>query len=140
MYKFILQETEDNKITNQEIVEIEERYNIKFPTVLRDYYLKYHGDKIKKSYVNNGKYKYGVSTIVLLKGQRNSYFGKLVEMDRRDQFIDSHFYPFARNEGGDYYYWDDRNEDIYLIYCDDIENPILICNSIQRFFEMMEGK
>lgn len=41
--------------------------------------------------------------------------------------------------GGDYFYWDVRDENVYMIYCDDIENPVWVCKSIKAFFELMEN-
>ena len=50
-----------------------------------------------------------------------------------------HLYPLARNEGGDYFYWDVRDENVYMIYCDDVENPVWVCDSMKAFFDLMEN-
>ena len=62
----------------------------------------------------------------------------LVENDREAGFIDEHLYPLACNEGGDYFYWDIRDENVYMLYCDDIENPVWICASVKEFFDLLE--
>ena len=66
-------------------------------------------------------------------------FEKIVKNDREDGIIDKHLYPLARNEGGDYFYWDVRDENVYMIYCDDVENPVWVCDSIKAFFDLMEN-
>lgn len=47
--------------------------------------------------------------------------------------------PIAQNRGGDIYYWDISDENIFLYYCDDIENPIYICENVRALFEIMEN-
>lgn len=137
MFGFVT-EIGDHHISNDEILEIEKLYNIQFPAVLREYYLKHNADRIKLClFIVEGE-EFGVAKIVPLKyGSCN--FERIIKNDRDDEIIDSHLYPLARNEGGDYYYWDDRNENVYIIHCDDIENPILICDTLKRFFELMEN-
>ena len=62
----------------------------------------------------------------------------MVENDREAGFIYEHLYPLACNEGGDYFYWDIRDENVYMLYCDDIENPVWICASVKEFFDLLE--
>lgn len=137
MFNFVM-ELNNTHISNEEILKIERLYNIQFPDILREYYLKHNADKIKLCLFEVDEEEFGVAKIVPLK-YGNCDFENIVKNDRDDEIIDPHLYPLARNEGGDYYYWDDRNENVYMIYCDDIENPILICNTVKKFFELMEN-
>ena len=66
-------------------------------------------------------------------------YSSTIKNDREDGIIDEHLYPLARNEGGDYFYWDVRDENVYMIYCDDVENPVWVCDSIKAFFDLMEN-
>ena len=61
----------------------------------------------------------------------------MVSNDRQDGFVDINMLPLAMNGGGDTYYWDRNNENVYLYYDDDIENPIFICENIESFFELL---
>ena len=137
MFNFITENNKKDHISNDVISEIEKLYKIQFPVILREYYLNHNGDKIKLCIFKVDEEEFGVAKIVPLK-YGSCDFESIVRNDRHDEIIDSHLYPLARNEGGDYYYRDERNENVYMIYCDDIENPILICNTVKRFFELME--
>ncbi len=64
--------------------------------------------------------------------------GAVMDLGRKNSYVEIS-YPLARNEGGDYFYWDVRDENVYMIYCDDIENPVWVCESIKAFFELMEN-
>lgn len=138
MYNFVEEKSENTPILNYDILEIENKYNIIFPTILKEYYLMHNGDKIKLCIFTVDEEEFGVAKIVELK-YGNCSFEKIVNNDREDGFIDEHLYPLARNEGGDYFYWDVRDENVYMIYCDDIENPVWVCESIKAFFELMEN-
>jgi hypothetical protein len=65
-------------------------------------------------------------------------FSKIVELDRIDGWIPSTFYPFAYDSGGNNYYWDSLNEEVYLVFDDDVDNPKRVCSSIDEFFSFME--
>lgn len=102
MYSFVKSKSESTHISSRDIMEIESKYNIKFPEVLREYYLKHNGDKIRLCIFKVDDEEFGVAEIVELK-YGNCSFEKLVENDREDGFIDEHLYPLACNEGGDYF-------------------------------------
>ena len=137
MYSFVKAQSENTHILSRDIMEIESKYNIKFPEVLREYYLKHNGDKIRLCIFKVDDEEFGVAEIVELK-YGNCSFEKLVENDMEDGFIDEHLYPLACNEGGDYFYWDIRDENVYMLYCDDIENPVWICASVKEFFDLLQ--
>ena len=78
------------------------------------------GKSLAKGYMNdpeltNNKFQYI--------GQINERIYRTGDLGlyREDGIIDEHLYPLARNEGGDYFYWDIRDENVYMIYCDDVE-------------------
>ena len=59
------------------------------------------------------------------------------------------FYPdYKREESNNEYfkcmkygrdYITIRDENVYMIYCDDVENPVWVCDSIKAFFDLMEN-
>lgn len=136
MYNFIKQIKEDCSVTKNDIENIEIKYNIKFPEILKNYYLKHNGDTIKLCSFIVDDYEYEISKIVPLK-YGSSNFEHIIDGDREDSIITENMLPIARNRGGDYYYWDVNDEKVYLYYCDDIENPVYICNNIKSLFDIM---
>lgn len=44
MYSFVKEKSENTHILSCEVLEIENKYNINFPTILREYYLKHRGN------------------------------------------------------------------------------------------------
>ena len=47
MYGFVKEKSENTHISSCEVLEIENKYNINFPTMLKEYYLQHNGDKIR---------------------------------------------------------------------------------------------
>lgn len=126
----------ERETVDTEIRKLENKYKIKFPEVLRKYYLGFDGARIKLQRLEIRGYSCEVSGIVPICGDGLS-FEKIVENDRTDGFISEDFYPLATDRGGDIYYWDAKSEHVYLMLADDIENPFLASNSVADFFELL---
>ena len=124
MYGFVKEKSENTHISSCEVLEIENKYNINFPTMLKEYYLQHNGDKIRLCIFTVDEEEFGVAKIVELK-YGNCSFEKIVKNDREDGIIDEHLYPLARNEGGDYFYWDIPfiDQTIDICFCCVIRNP-----------------
>ena len=43
MYGFVKEKSENTHISSCEVLEIENKYNINFPTMLKEYYLQHNG-------------------------------------------------------------------------------------------------
>lgn len=137
MYGCIKTIKDDEKISIDDVLEIEQRFGFKMPEILRDYYLMYNGASIYNCVFSIDGYEVEVAKLVELK------YGvlpleKIIEMDREDGFIPSNMIPVARNSGGDYYYWNDQSGQVYLYLSDCIEDPILICENLEEFFALLE--
>jgi len=137
MYSCIKTIKDDEKISIDDVLEIEQRFGFKMPEILRDYYLMYNGASIYNCVFSIDGYEVEVAKLVELK------YGvlpleKIIEMDREDGFIPSNMIPVARNSGGDYYYWNDQSRQVYLYLRDCIEDPILICENLEEFFALLE--
>lgn len=137
MYSCIKTIKDDEKISIDDVLEIEHRFGFKMPEILRDYYLMYNGASIYNCVFSIDGYEVEVAKLVELK------YGvlpleKIIEMDREDGFIPSNMIPVARNSGGDYYYWNDQSGQVYLYLSDCIEDPILICENLEEFFALLE--
>lgn len=137
MYSSIKTIKDDEKISIDDVLEIEQRFGFKMPEILRDYYLMYNGASIYNCVFSIDGYEVEVAKLVELK------YGvlpleKIIELDREDGFIPSNMIPVARNSGGDYYYWNDQSGQVYLYLSDCIEDPILICENLEEFFALLE--
>lgn len=141
MYRFLKDEAgasaETEGLNRSAIQRAEQKYHIVFPKALREYYSKYDGMRINLCMIRRGERSYEVSRIIPLSGEGLT-FEKIVDNDREDGFVDADFYPLASNRGGDLYYWSAGDRKVYLLYGDDIEHPILICQDVSTFFESLQ--
>lgn len=121
------------------IKEIEKQFKIKIPEVLKKYYLKYGNSHIKTCEFNVDGLLTDVSEIVSINKNDSSSFYQVMDYGRSDGWIPDYFYPFAHDSGGNYYFWNAKNEHIYLILDDDIDNPFEVCKSMKKFFKILEN-
>lgn len=136
MYTFIKENRNGYLVNKEDIKEIEEFWNIKFPMILKDFYINYNGAKINLCKFSMDGFEYEISEMLPLKyGQCN--FEDVIKNDREDGIIPNNMLPIANNRGGDYYYWDEVSKKIFLYCCDDIENPVYICDNIEELFKLM---
>lgn len=137
MYSFIKKMKDDEKITIEDIAEIEKTFSFQMPEILKEYYLANNGASIHRCFFSVDGYEVEVAKLVELK---YGYLPleKIIEMDRKDGFISPNMIPIARNSGGDYYYWDSKSGKVYLFLCDSIENPIWICQNVEEFFSLLQ--
>ena len=78
MYGFVKEKSENTHISSCEVLEIENKYNINFPTMLKEYYLQHNGDKIRLCIFTVDEEEFGVAKIVELK-YGNCSFEKIVK-------------------------------------------------------------
>ena len=137
MYSFIKKMKDDEKITIEDIAEIEKTFSFQMPEILKEYYLANNGASIHRCIFSVDGYEVEVAKLVELK---YGYLPleKIIEMDRKDGFISPNMIPIARKSGGDYYYWDSKSGKVYLFLCDSIENPIWICQNVEEFFSLLQ--
>ena len=136
MYEFIEKVKEEYLISDEDIRNIEDTLKIKFPVVLRDYYLHYNGAEIKEIVFYTDDFEHEVSCVLPLK-HRNDCIERMIEIDRKNGYIPDNMIPIASDDGGDLFYWDTLTENVYAYYDDNIENPIYICSGIKAFFDIM---
>ena len=137
MYKFIKEIREGYSIGEDDIFLLEKKWDIKIPAILRQFYSAYNGAKIHLCKFNIDDFEYEISEILPMK-YGDCCIEEVLRNDRQDEIISNNMVPIANNRGGDYYYSDLSKGKIYLVYCDDIENPVFICDSIEDMFEIME--
>lgn len=115
---------------------LEEKYHIKFPDELKEFYYKYDGEKINVVIADMNGYECEIAKMVPIIADKMN-FEAIVENDRKDGFIPPNLYPVARDRGGNYYYWDNDTEKVYLLIVDDIDHPFMVANSLKEFFSKM---
>lgn len=136
MYTFIKQQHEECKIKPDDIQSVEEKFNIKLPSELSEFYLQYNGAEIYLSQIEKDTLVFQVDAFYPIK---NSFSSKLptmdtlIEWDRMDGFINQSMIPFAKDQGGDSYYCDSVSGKIYIIRSDEIDDPIKIFDSFTEF-------
>lgn len=138
-------------ITEEDINNVQRKYNFIFPDVLRKFYLSYNGASIKEIYAEGRcselfgihdiypiKYKWNYGANSLLEPVSSS-IGQLewtIELSQEyDSVKSNNLIPFANDVGGDEYYWQNGTGYVYLIRYDDIEHPIMAFDSVLLFFE-----
>lgn len=138
MYKFIKERRSQYAITEEDIKEVEERFDIKFPIALREFYLEHNGDFIKTSCFSIGGETFTLDDMYYIKIKGEAPVELVLQWQREDGYISSDLIPFACDCGGESYYWSTEDEKVYFIDGMDLENPMYICESIDAFFKIME--
>ena len=125
-------------ITEEEIKEVEERFEIVFPKVLRDFYLEHNGDYIKNCFFFINENEYSVQDMHYIKIEKEASVEVVLQWQREDGLVPNDLVPFAYDMGGESFYWSTENQGVYFL---DIEDPCIankICNSIEKFFKIIE--
>lgn len=137
MFEFIKSDNEDAKVTVEYIEGLEEKMQIKFPTILKEFYLKHNGAKIKECCFEIYETEFFIYSLCDLNYGRMPV-EKILEKITSNEGIPNQCYPIAEDDIN-YYYWDTRDGKIYYYMIDDIEHPIIICNSVEEFFEILNS-
>ena len=140
MYKFIKEQHTECKLRPDDICAFEEKFNIKLPFEMAEFYLQYNGLEIYISKIERDTTIFQVDAFYSIKysfSTRLPTVDTLIEWDRMDGFIDSQMIPFAKDQGGDSYYCDSTSGEIYLIRSDDIDIPIKICDNFTEFLSAL---
>lgn len=138
MYKFINGVESNHEDSLQMITKLEEKYSITFPAVLKEYYQKFDAEKIKLVSFKVDGFECEVAKIVPIIAETMN-FEQITDDDKADGFIPVTCYPLARDRGGNYFYWDSTTGKVLLIFDDDFENPFEICESVDKFFDILEN-
>lgn len=135
MFEFVINKNTKKKECEEKILELEKKFNIVFPEILKEYYSRYDGEMIHYCNINTEEDPEIVSEIVSI---QDGEFESLKEELDSDGFIPETMFPIAGTRGGDYYFWDKKSGEVCLLYGDDIDNPTKRANSVSEFFEMLE--
>ena len=145
-------------VTEADIDRIEKKFGIKFPDILREYYLKYNAKWIHSIVINapdeDGSCIHDILPIINTPinefGVKNEYSVECIkdnEMNEPKEFgylrIRNNFIPLAINQGGNIYYWDSNDGKVYISYNDNedengLEIPYYVCSSVEEMFKLMD--
>ena len=136
MFDFLKDTQIHGRTKESDIVRLEQKYSIVFPSVLKEFYLRYDGNPIKLCLFKVDGYPCEVADIVPMTASGLT-FEKIVENDRDDGIISDDLYPIARNRGGDLYYWSTKTGRVWLLLADSIDAPFLVAEDIGSFFKLL---
>lgn len=137
MFEFVNGESGEHNDSLKKIKFLEEKYSIVFPQILKDYYLKFDGEKIRLKVFSVNGYDCEVAKIVPIIAEKMN-FEAITDDDRIEGLIPNSFYPIARDRGGNYYYWDSETYKVYLVLIDDYENPFEVAKSVDAFLDILD--
>lgn len=138
MYTFIKERHPELAVTEKDIREVEERFGIVFPKILRDFYLEHNGDYIKNCFLKINEDEYSLQDMHYLKIEKRARVELILEWQRDDGFVPVNLVPFAYDMGGESFYWSTEDQGVYFL---DIEEPSIankICDSVEEFFKLIE--
>lgn len=136
MFSFIKNITEKNKISVDDIHNIEKQYAIQFPEALVDFLVEYNGSEIFLSEIIRNGLSYEVASLIPIKHGRLP-MEKVLEWDRQDAIVKEGLIPIASDRGGNVYYLDSQTGNIIFYNVEDIENPKLVSDSLEEFLSQM---
>ena len=131
------------KIFENDIKDIESHFSIQIPKELKKFYLDYNGADIylcQFTMDDPSVEPFEVHTIYPIKYCALPYgvtLEKVIEGDRLDGFLLFNLIPFAEDQGGDRYYYDNNTEEVFWIPSDDIDNPEKVCDSVAEFISKL---
>lgn len=138
MFKFIESEDLEKNVTNDYINELEKKMKIAFPSILREYYLKHNFSKDKECTfrIEGIDADFILDTIIPLK-YGTIPLEKEYKLVLENEYISNENIPLAVDMDADNYYWNSNTGKVYYISHENVENPILVCNSVEEFFEIL---
>ena len=140
-YKFIIETNAAMNVSKEYIESLEAKWKIQFPEVLVDYYLHYNMSLTAECSF----------TLELAKGEDSEFildcmiplkYGtipleKEYEAVLDDEARSDDFIPLAYDMDGDLYYWHKKTYAVWYISHENVENPIFICDSVEKYFDLL---
>ena len=137
-FKFIVSDTGEKNVTEDYIREFERKWSIKFPDILKDYYLHHNWAEISEFSFMIHNLEFSVEFIIPLQ-YGNICVEEILSFNQGNEYIPKSFMPLAEDIDGDDFYWDASNGHVYYLAMGNAENPIPICDSVEQFFEILNN-
>lgn len=139
-FGFIVKSNEENSnITQKYINEFQNRYNVKLPEILKEYYLKYNKSDIKECefYLYGEEYNFCIEFLYSLKNGTQPVEKFLDKWIPENEYISNSWLPLACDADNSDYYWDKETGKVFYLSLGNVENPIPICDSVEEFFKLL---
>ena len=140
MFKFLIEEIDNKGKSEERIAYLEQKYDIVFPAILRLLYSKITSGEMKMCEFEIVDRHFAVTRIVHLEDEDIDF--EFIADDERDEpmcnYIPCDWYPLAEY-GGNYYYWSSNTHRIYYVDHEDVEEQMLISDSIEAFIELLNN-
>lgn len=127
----------ETELTEADITAEERQFNIRFPDVLREFYLTHNGCYVREmQFLIDGAF-YDVEEMLPLTGTRMT-MSHVREQFSENPEIPGSFYPIAINSSEGTYFWDSLTGEIWFVAENSSLSPEYVFGSIQEMFEAME--
>ena len=139
-FGFVVNFNEENSnITQEYIKEFQNKYNVKLPEILKEYYLKYNKSDIKECefYLYDEEYNFCVEYLYSLNYGTQPVEKHLDKWIPENEYIPNSWIPLACDVDNDDYYWDKETGKVFFLSLENVENPIPICDSVEEFFKLL---
>lgn len=98
----------EERIKEQDLLELEQEYHFQFPEDIRQFYMEYNGGRLEKNYyINFYSIKHGLGTL-----------NEKMRLNYVDDWWPKEMIPFGHDGGGNSYCFHVRSGQIYYIYED----------------------
>lgn len=137
VFNFLHTENPEKYVSSEYVNSVEQKYGINFPEVLRTYYIKHNCAEMEETPFVMHNIEFCVEFINPLKYGTVSVESLLDNWKEEVEFKD--LVPLAQDVDGDNYWWNSKTNQVFYISIGNAENPILITNSVEDFFEMLNA-
>ncbi len=141
MFGFLIEEIDNKQKSAERIAYLEQKYGIVFPDILKDFYAITDCSNVKMCEMKMNERFCVVANLVTLEGG-DIDFEYAADDDREEpmcNFIPSDWYPFAYDNGGNYFYWSNKNHHVYYVDRENVEEQVYISDSIEAFLELLNN-
>lgn len=138
MFKFIEFDDQSGNVTNEYIDMFEEKYDIIFPELLKQFYTEHNFAELKEHcFVLHKDIKFQIDFILPIAGANDNVEKGISFVLKNYKDMPSSFVPLARDIESEYYYWDKNDERVYCVSIGNPEHPIPVSNNIKEFFQVL---
>lgn len=135
MFDFICEEMGKEPVTEAELRTVENALHISFTPILREFYTKYNRVTLKENSFHVDGDEFRVDYIIpVVYGK--SCLEKVMGYRWR-KFLPQSFVPLAKDEDGEFYFWDIGKGGVFYVAMGNIEHPVPVCGSVEAFFELL---
>ena len=139
-YNFLEKEIDNREKSEARIAYLEQKYGIVFPDILKDLYSRTDGLGMRTCYIETDYNSYEVYELVTLEDEDGGFewlVDGIYRAEPMNRYIPADWFPIAEDEDGDHFFWSSKTHQVYYVFHEEIEDKILIADSIEEFIEML---